>query len=105
MYDTILQLLPTDYESTLHLLQDYLSDTEICQVLSSTNFTVANKTMLECALESANVKGKFSELCTCLKQIVPLSPNPQQFDLVIDNLNSKIAVIHLALLCITLYLL
>ena len=99
MRDAILHVLPTDYENTLQLLQDFLSDEQIYQVLSSTNFTAANKTMLDCALESANVKGKISELCTRLKKIVLLSPDPQQLDLIIDKLNSKVEIIYLALLC------
>lgn len=89
--------MPTDFEKTLHLLQDHLSDNQICQVLSRSNHTGANKIMLDCALEAATVKGNVPELCSCLRQLMPLSTNPQLFSDAVDKLSGKITISHLTL--------
>ena len=72
-HDAILQCLPVDYEKTLQAVQDYLSDEQICIVLSSSDYSSANKVMLDYLLVKMNCTGNLLEFCDQLEKILPLS--------------------------------
>ena len=58
-YDAIVQSLPSDFEKTLQVLQNHLSDDQICDVLASPNYTIANKTILNYLIEKVKCIVKF----------------------------------------------
>ena len=73
----ILQSLPMDYENTLNLLQNYLTDDQICQILSSSNYSAANKIILDCLIEKFKESVNIPELCKKLELIASLSTSKQ----------------------------
>jgi len=75
-YDDIVQSLPSDYEKTLQVVQDYLTDDQICDVLTATNYTIANKTILNCLTEKVKCKGDVLKFCDQLEKISLLLPDP-----------------------------
>ena len=68
-YHTILQLMPDDYEPTVAKLQDYISDEQICAILSSSNSTVANNIILDCLIERMSCREELFDLCDQLEKI------------------------------------
>lgn len=76
-YQIILQSLPMDYENTLNLLQNYLTDDQICQILSSSNYSTANKIILDCLIEKFKESVNIPELCKKLELIASLSTSKQ----------------------------
>ena len=76
-YDAILQSLPIDYEKTLQAIQDHLTDEQMCSVLSNSNYTSANKVILNCLVENMSSRGNLLLLCEYLQKIVPLSHDPE----------------------------
>ena len=68
-YDVIVQSLPSDYEKTLQAVQDHLTDEQICGVLTSTNYTIANKTILNCLMEKVKSTADILQLCDQLVKI------------------------------------
>ena len=68
-YHTILRLMPNDYELTIGKLQDYISDDQICTILSSSNSTVANKIILDCLIERMRCREELLDLCDQLEKI------------------------------------
>ena len=68
-YHTILQLMPDDYELTIGKLQDYISDDQICAILSSSNSTLANKIILDCLIERMSSGEELLDLCNQLENI------------------------------------
>ena len=66
-----------DYENTLNLLQNYLTDDQICQILSSSNYTTANKIILDCLIEKFKESVNIPELCKKLELIASLSTSKQ----------------------------
>ena len=68
-YHNILHLMPTDYEITVGKLQNYLSDDQICAILSSDNYSDANKIILGCLIERMNQKEELLDLCDQLENI------------------------------------
>ena len=71
--DTILQCLPTDYEKTLQVLQDHLTDEQICCVLSNSDHASANRAILNCLTENLNCSENLLEFCDHIEKILPLS--------------------------------
>ena len=61
--------MPDDYELTVGKLQDYISDDQICAILSSSNFTSANKIILHCLIERMNCREDLLDLCYQLENI------------------------------------
>ena len=76
-YQVILQSLPVDYENTLNLLQNYLTDEQLCQILNSPNYNAANKVILDCLIEKFKESVDVSELCKKLELIASLSTSKQ----------------------------
>ena len=68
-YHNILHLMPDDYELTVGILQNYISDDQICAILSSTNSTIANKLILDYLIERMNCREELLDLCDQLENI------------------------------------
>ncbi|XP_065894247.1 uncharacterized protein [Dysidea avara] len=68
-YHTILQLMPDNYEQSVGKLQNYISDDQICMILSSSNSTAANKTILDCLIERMSCREELLDLCDQLETI------------------------------------
>ena len=68
-YHTILHLMPDNYEMTVGKLQNYISDDQICAILSSSNSTAANKMILDCLIEKISCKEGLLDLCHQLEII------------------------------------
>ena len=68
-YHTILRLMPGDYELTVGKLLNYISDDQICIILSSSNSTTANKIILDCLIERMNSKEALLDLCDQLENV------------------------------------
>jgi len=68
-YSTILQLMPEDYEKSLGMLQNYLTDDQICAVLGSSNFVSANKMILDCLITRINNGTDLLDFCDQLQAI------------------------------------
>ena len=73
-YSDILQSLSNDYEQTLDIIQDELTDDQICSVLSCSEPTTANKLILDSLIEKAKCRADLLQLCNQLQQIMPSSP-------------------------------
>ena len=71
-----------DYENTLNLLQNYITDDQLCQILSSPNYNAANKVMLDCLIEKFKESVDVSELCKKLELIASLSTSKLLSDVV-----------------------
>ena len=69
-YHTILQLMPDDYELTVGKLQNCSSDNQICVILSSSNSTIANKTILDCLIERMRCREELLDLCDQMENII-----------------------------------
>jgi len=68
-YLTILQLMPDNYEQSVEKLQNYISDDLICMILSSSNYTTANKIILDCLIERMSCREELLDLCGQLETI------------------------------------
>ena len=68
-YDAILQSLPSDYERTLQAIQDHLTDEQICNVLGSSNSSLANEIILDCITEKMKYDGDMLDVCDQLEKI------------------------------------
>ena len=71
-YHTILRLMPDDYEVTVGKLQNYITFDRICTILSSNNFTIANKMILDCLIERMRHRIDMLDLCDALEHITSL---------------------------------
>jgi len=61
--------MPDDYELTVGKLQNYISDDQICAILSSSNSTVANKIILDFLIERISCREELLDLCDQLENI------------------------------------
>ena len=68
-YHIILNLMPDEYELTVGKLQNYISDDQICVILSSSNSTNANKLILDHLIERMSCKEDLLDLCDQLESI------------------------------------
>ena len=68
-YQTILQLMPDNYEQSVGILQNCISVDQICMVLSSSDSTTANKIILDCLIERMNCREELLDLCDQLETI------------------------------------
>ena len=76
-YASILQCLPADYEKTLQAVQDYLTDEEICVVLSSSDYSSANTAILDFLVEKVNNTENLLQFCSQLEKIMLLLNDPE----------------------------
>ena len=58
-----------DYELTVGKLQNYISDDQICVILSSSNSTIANKLILDYLIERMSCREEILDLCNQLEKI------------------------------------
>jgi len=58
--------MPDNYEQSVSKIQDYMSDEQICMILSSDSSIAANKLILDCLIEKVNSR---KDLCRLLKTI------------------------------------
>ena len=72
----MVQSLPNNYEKTLQVVQDHLTDDQICDVLTCPKHTVANGAILNCLMEKVKFTGDIVELCDQLDKISLLLPEP-----------------------------
>ena len=68
-YHMILQLMPDNYEQSVGKLQNYISDDQICMILSSSNSTTANKIILDCLIERMSCREELLDLCGQIESI------------------------------------
>ena len=61
--------MPDEYELTVGKLQNYISDDQICVILSSSNSTNANKLILDHLIERMSCKEDLLDLCDQLESI------------------------------------
>ena len=85
-YDAIVQSLPNDYEKTLQAVQDHLTDDQICEVLTSPNYTIANKTILNYLMEKVKSMADIVELCDRLEMFTSLLPKSSVLCSVVSEL-------------------
>ena len=81
-YHNILHLMPDDYELTVGKLQNYISDDQICVVLSSSNSYIANKLILDNLIERMSCREELLDLCYQLESIT----TSHDMKLIIDEL-------------------
>ena len=68
-YHAILQLMPDNYEQSVEKLLNYISDDQICMILSSSNSTTANKIILDCLIKRMSCREELLDLCDQLETI------------------------------------
>jgi len=61
--------MPDNYEQTVGKLQNYISDDQICIILSSSNSSTANKIILDCLIERMSYREDMLDLCDQLETI------------------------------------
>ena len=61
--------MPDDYEPTIEKLQNYLNDDQICAILCSSNYTIANKLILDSLIEKMSCREDLLDLCDRLQII------------------------------------
>ena len=61
--------MPDDYELTVGKLLNYISDDQICVILSSCDSTIANKIILDCLIERMSCREDLLDLCDQLENI------------------------------------
>ncbi|XP_065894594.1 uncharacterized protein [Dysidea avara] len=85
-YDVIVQSLPSDYEKTLQVVHGHLTDDQNCDVLTSPNYTIANKTILNCLMEKVKCTDDIVEFCNQLDKIISLLPDPGVLSSIVSEL-------------------
>ena len=68
-YQTILRLMPDDYELTAAKLVNFISDDQICTILSNNKSSIANKIILDCLIERMRCREELLDLCDQLENI------------------------------------
>ena len=94
-YDDIVQSLPSDYEKTLQVVQDNLTDDQICDVLTSPNYTIANKTILNYLMEKVKCTADIVEFCNQLEKITTLLTNPGVLVAIVNELKTSKSAFHI----------
>ena len=61
--------MPDNYEPTVSMLINYISDAQICAILSSSNSATANKLILDFLIERMSCRGELLDLCDQLESI------------------------------------
>jgi len=61
--------MPDGYELSVEILQNYISDDQICKILSSSNSTTANKIILDCLIERISGREELLYFCDQLETI------------------------------------
>ena len=61
--------MPDNYEQSVGKLQNYISDDQICMILSSSDSNTANKMILDCLIERMSCREELLDLCDQLESI------------------------------------
>ena len=77
--------MPDNYEQSVGKLQNYISDDQICMILSSSNSTTANKMILDCLIERMSCREELLDLCDQLESI----STSHQLDMLISEIKSS----------------
>jgi len=83
--------MPDNYEQSVGMLQNYISDDQICMILSSGNSTTANKIILDCLIERMSCREELLDLCDQLETIT----STYQMMMVISEIRSGYAGWHI----------
>ena len=83
-YQTILNLMPDNFEVTVGKLQKFIGDDQICRILNSTSSSTANKLILDCLIERMTYKEELLDFCHQLDSI----STSQQLRLTINKIRS-----------------
>ena len=62
--------MPDDYVLTVGKLVNFISDNQICVILSSSNSTIANKIILDCLIERMRCREELLDLCDQMESII-----------------------------------
>ena len=76
--------MPTDYELTLGRLQKYISDDQMCIVLSCNSFSVANKIILDCLVERMKCGEDLFDFCDQLEKVT----GSQDLNIILNEIRS-----------------
>ena len=87
--DDILQCLPLDYEKTLQFVQDHLTDEQICIVLGSSDYSSANKAILDCLITKISHTGNLLEICDHLEKLLVLSTDQASLTKIITEFRTS----------------
>ena len=68
-YHAIVQLMPDDYEQSIGILQNHISDDQICDILCSSNYRIANNKILNCFVKKLSCEEDLLDLCDQLEKI------------------------------------
>ena len=88
--------MPNNYEQSIGKLQNYISDDQICTILSSDNSFAANKIILNCLIERMSCKEELLDLCNQLEIIT----SSHQMMMVISEIRSGYTGWHRLRYCI-----
>ena len=61
--------MPDNYKQSIVKLQNYISDDQMCMILSSSSSTAANKMILDCLIGRMSSKEDLLDLCDQLQVI------------------------------------
>ena len=61
--------MPDEYEPTIEKLQNFISVEQICNILNSNSSDIANKMILDCAIEQISCGEELLDLCDQLDTI------------------------------------
>ena len=100
-FDVIVQSLPSDYEKTLQVVHGHLTDDQNCDVLTSPNYTIANKTILNCLMEKVKCTDDIVEFCNQLDKIISLLPDPGVLSSIVSELREGEDVMTLLYYAVT----
>jgi len=84
--------MPQNYELTLGRLQNYISDDQMCIVLSCNSFSVANKMILDCLVERIKFGEDLFDFCDQLEMVT----GSQDLNIIINEIRSgkSRAIVH-----------
>ena len=82
--------MPDNYEQSVGKLQNYISDDQICMILSSSNSTTANKIILDCLIERMSCREELLDLCNQLETITA----SHQLMMVINEMRSGECIVR-----------
>jgi len=98
--------MPDNYEQSAAKLLNYISDDQICMILSSRNPTTANKMILDCLIEKISCRKEILGLC---KQLEIISTS-QQLNTLISKMrsgmyrNCVMCYVANSMLCVAIYI-
>ena len=61
--------MPEEYEQSVGKLQDHISDDEICDILCSDNYRIANNKILNCLIKKLSCEVDLLGLCDQMEKI------------------------------------